>query len=267
MLDMSGNSISPAPSGGNYWKSVMVQTSGYTKVDGSTVAAPSGGAYVLFYHYPPTGQTETPTYVPAMKPTAQVVADIPQAVVTSQLSNETLAALANAQWRAASLQPNYPGLPYDASAPITPQEVANWRAANPSSVPTLNDFISPAVNPTTSKVDIVAPTTNPNASNTATTGTTVNLGTDPGITAPTLEAPPSDLFKPIKDLMQPWLTWTVPDHSATCPTWQASPSIAGHVFSIDVSHHCTFAESYRSAISAAALACWVVIAAFIILSA
>jgi beta-mannanase len=99
------------------------------------------------------------------------------------------------------------------------------------------------------------------------TATKVDLGPDPGIPAPTLETPPDDLFKPIKDLLQPWLSWQVPAHSATCPTWQAAPSISGHVFNIDLSYHCTFAEQYRSAITAAAIACWVVIAALIILSA
>lgn len=267
MLDMSGSPIAIAPATGNYWKSIMVQTGGYTKVDGSTVSAPTGGAYVMFLHYPPTGQQEMPSYLPQMKPTAQIFLDIPQPALASPMSNEALATIANAQWRAASLQLDYPGLPYDATNPITAQDVAVWRATNPSSVPTLNDYFSPALNPTTGKVDITTPTTNPNASNTAPTGTAVNLGTDPGVTAPTLETPPTDLFKPISDLMQLWLSWAVPDHDGACPTWQASPSISGHIYNIDLSYHCTFAESYRSAITAAALACWFAIAAFIILSA
>jgi hypothetical protein len=216
---------------------------------------------------PATGQTLSPAYTPAFKPTSQIIGDLPQAVTSSQLSNEALASAANAQWQAASLQPNYPGLPYDATNPITAQDVATWRAANPSVVPTLNDFISPAVNPTTSKVDTAAPVTNPNASNSASTGTAVNLGTDPGITAPTLDTPPDDLFKPISDVMQPWLSWQVPDHAGVCPTWQASPSIAGYTFNIDISYQCTFIEQFRTVIAVSAIACWVVIAAFILLSA
>jgi hypothetical protein len=87
------------------------------------------------------------------------------------------------------------------------------------------------------------------------------------VSAPTLDEPPSDLFKPIKDLLHPWMSWQVPAHAGQCPTWQAAPSIAGHVFNIDLSSHCELAEQYRHTIHAAAMACWVVIAAFIILSA
>jgi hypothetical protein len=187
------------------------------------------------------------------------------AVKAAPLSPELAAETSNRLWRDASAQPGYQGVPWSAVAPTTAPDFAPYAQAQPSSWPSTSDWGStpaPTTNP------IVSPESNPNAIPTAPSGSAkLDLGTDPGTPTPTLEDTPTDLFKPISDLLKPWTTWQVPAHSSTCPTWQAYPSIAGHVFSIDLSYHCTFAEQFRAAITAAALACWLVIAAFIILSA
>jgi hypothetical protein len=216
---------------------------------------------------PPSGQSITPNYESAMKPTKDIVADLPQELTSAYVSDEMLAAAANAQWKAASVQPGYEGLPWDSLNPITPQDVAQWRAINPEAAPTLNDYISPAINPETNQVEVTTPGSNPNTSTPGASSPQLNLGPDPGITAPNLEEAPSDLFAPIKALLQPWLNWTVPTHSSECPTWYATPNVGGYAFALDISYHCTVADEHRSLIMAAALAAWLVLAAFIVLSA
>ena len=181
------------------------------------------------------------------------------------LSPELAAETANRLWRDAAAQPGYQGVPWSSASPTTAPDFAPYAQTQPTSWPTTSDWGSTPA-PTTNPITL--PNSNPNATPTAPSGSTkLDLGSDPGTPTPTLEDVPTDLFKPISDLLKPWTTWQVPAHAGVCPTWQASPSIAGHVFSIDLSYHCTFAEQYRSAITAAAIACWLVIAAFIILSA
>lgn len=195
----------------------------------------------------------------------QAYNNLPSAALSSSLSPDLAAETANRLWRDAAAQPGYQGVPWSSASPTTAPDFAPYAQTQPTSWPTTSDWGStpvPTANP------ITPPNSNPNASPTAPSGSTkLDLGTDPGTPTPTLEDVPTDLFKPISDLLKPWTTWQVPAHAGVCPTWQAAPSIAGHVFSIDLSYHCTFAEQYRSAITAAAIACWLVIAAFIILSA
>ena len=96
-------------------------------------------------------------------------------------------------------------------------------------------------------------------------GTKIDLGIDPGTPPPTLEDLPTDLMKPVKDIMAPWLAWRVPSHTAACPVWNASPAIAGHVFAINVSYHCEVIEQWRTLIAGIAMAGWIIIAALRIL--
>jgi hypothetical protein len=184
---------------------------------------------------------------------------------SAPLSPELASETANRLWRNAAAQPGYPGVPWSNTVPTTPQDFLPWQTAQPTFWPTTNDWGSaplPNSNP------IPAPDSNSNSIPSAPSGsTTVNLGTDPGSPPPTLEDPPADLFKPIKDLLQPWLSWSVPSHVGTCPTWQAAPSIAGYVFHIDLKFHCSFIEQFRNLIFSIAMLCWILIAAFIILTA
>lgn len=181
-----------------------------------------------------------------------------------KLDKEAVAEAANRTWKDAAAQPGYPGVPWSADKPVTPNDTIPYSTQHPDdwpSVPELNSPVPIATPP------IQLPESNPDAVQAPSGATKIDLGTDPGIQAPTLEEPPTDLFKPIKDLLQPWLDWQVPAHAGQCPTWHASPVVGGHVFDIDLSYHCTFVEEWREIIVAASLACWVVIAAFIILSA
>lgn len=191
---------------------------------------------------------------------------LPQNAKDAPLSSELASELLNRLWKEASKQPDYSGVPWSAQRPVAPEDFQPYKNSESSAWPKTSDLVG---TPTTPQNPIATPFPNANqiSTPTSTTGTSSNLGVDPGVGLPTLESPPTNLFKPISDLFQPWMSWQVPNHSAVCPTWQATPSISGHFFSIDLSYHCTFAEQYRTLIYAAALAGWMVIAVFIILSA
>lgn len=202
---------------------------------------------------------------------APVVGSLPQAAYDAlpdpakiaALSPELAAEIANRHWRDASQQPDYQGVPFSTTSPVAPADFSPGITAHPSDWPSTSGLNDPV--PTTSSVTL--PTTNPNQTSAPSSATKIDLGADPGTPPPTLEDVPSDLMKPIKDVMDPWLSWQVPSHSSVCPTWHAAPSIAGHVFAVDFTDHCTFIEQYRSLIAAIALAGFVITAVFIILSA
>jgi hypothetical protein len=191
--------------------------------------------------------------------------NLPQSAKDALMSPELLAELSNRFWKDASSQPDYKGLPFDANNPITPNDATTAQNSNPQVWPHTSDIIKPVPVAASDAIPNVQP--NPNQTNPGAGGTVVDLGPDPGNPAPTLEQTPTNIFKPISDSLQPFVSWTPPSHNGVCPTWSAAPSIAGHVFNIDLSSHCAIAEQYRSTIFAAALACWIVIAIFIILSA
>lgn len=111
----------------------------------------------IYEWFSPTGQKVNPAYVPAFKPTPDIVKDLPDVALDSQLTNKQLADAGNALWRNASLQPDYPGLPWSAADPITESDVSSWKVANPASVPSLKDYISPAVDSATGKSSIQTP--------------------------------------------------------------------------------------------------------------
>lgn len=188
---------------------------------------------------------------------------LPAEAKVAQMAPELAAELANRIWQDASLQPEYQGVPFNRDKPVTAVDVAPLKTSQPSKYPITSDLVSPV--PATDPIGPIAE--NPNQTDPPPGATPVDLGPDPGITPPTLEDPPTEIFKPISDLVQPVLAWQVPAHAGNCPTWQASPSIAGHVFAIDLSSHCTIAEQYRSMIYAAALAGWLLAAFFIVFSA
>lgn len=186
---------------------------------------------------------------------------LPQAAKDAALDPEVVAELANRVWRDAAAQPDYSGEPWSSSSPATQEDFQPYTHSN--EWPRVRDLATAV--PGNGQAS--SPGTDSNRSISSETVPRLDLGPDPGVSAPDLEEPPSNLFQPIQDLLQPWLAWQVPNHSAMCPVWQAAPSIAGHTFHIDLSYHCELAEQYRALIQAAAMACWMVIAAFIILSA
>lgn len=204
--------------------------------------------------------TTAPAPVTASVP--QTVANLSSGDAGKPVSDELLAAAANAAWKAAD--PSQGGLPWSASDPITPADVAAWRAANPSMVPTVADAVSPVSNGT--KVDVApAPATSPAPAPTPGTGTKVDLGPDPNIGAPILEPTPtaSQILSPVLNLMPDLKSFAVPAHSAGCPT----PSFValGKTYTFD--SQCALLESNRALIEAAMLLCWTLASVFIVLRA
>jgi hypothetical protein len=194
--------------------------------------------------------------------------ELPLAAKEAPLSPDLAAELANRHWRDASKLPDYDGVPWSSPQPVTPDDAGRGRDEHPTDWPKTKDLDTPVPGPSPTAPSPIAPTsTNPNQTSAPAGSQKVDLGPDPGIGAPTLADPPTEIFKPVVELLKPFTTWTVPSHSSVCPTWSAAPSIAGHVFDIQLDSHCAIAEQYRSVITAAALACWVVIALFIVLSA
>lgn len=102
-------------------------------------------------------------------PAYEAVTKIPATELQKPMSNEMLAAVANSAWKAAAK--NSVGLPWSASDPITPADVADWRAQNPSAVPTVGDLTAPITNGNNVSVGPAA-----------TPGTSTNPNTGPGTT-------------------------------------------------------------------------------------
>ncbi|ELX11838.1 hypothetical protein Jab_1c04260 [Janthinobacterium sp. HH01] len=152
---------------------------------------------------------------------------LPAAAKSAMISPAVVAQIANGLWKEAASQPDYQGVPWSPSMQVTPEDMLPASSAHPADMPSTSALDEPV--PTTGPSPVALPTTNPNQTTAPSTATKVDLGADPGTPPPTLEDLPSDLMKPIKDVMQPWLSWQVPSHGASCPTWHAAPSVSGKV--------------------------------------
>jgi hypothetical protein len=193
---------------------------------------------------------------------------IPAAELAKPMSNEMLAATANVAWKAAAT--NTGGLPWSASDPITPADVAEWRASNPSAVPTVGDLTAPitngsavAVGPSATPGGSINPSTGPVT--TPGTGTQVDLGPNPNTPSPGLEATPTaqQILSPVLNLMPDLKAFAVPAHVGTCP----KPSFVAFDKTYTFDSHCGLVESNRSIIEAAMLLVWSIGAVFIVLRA
>lgn len=238
-------------SGGVWPRSTVVQ---------GTPSDPNSGTPTV-YTPPPSTQTVT-------KPKSQAVADVPDADMAKPVNPDLLAQAVNMAWQQAAVQPGYQGLPYIASDPVTSGDVQQWQSANPSSYPTVSDMLAPAVSPSTSAVaQPVAPGTEANPGiQTGTAGEpAVNLGVDPVVPLPTLEATPTAqmILNPLLGLFPDLKSFVVPSHSAECP--KPSMTLFGRALLLD--GHCSLLDSIRPSLYAVMAAVWIVIALFIILAA
>lgn len=201
-------------------------------------------------------------------PIAFAASKIPAAELAKPMSNEMLAAAANAAWKAAATSAG--GLPWSASDPITPADVAQWRSANPSAIPTVGDMTAPITNGSTVAVGPSATpgsSTNPSTGPVTTpgSGTQVDLGPNPNTPAPGLEVTPTaqQILSPLLNLMPDLKAFSVPAHVGTCP----KPSFVAFNKSYTFDSHCGLIESSRSIIEAAMLLVWGISAMFIVLRA
>lgn len=205
----------------------------------------------------------------------EAIDNLPDEDLDKKLNPEIIAALANQAWQQATTDPNYDGLPFPQSNPLTAADVLPWIQANPDLAPTVRDFVSP--NPTTNSssnpwslpANPASPAPTPAQPNQDTVNPgagspTTNLGPDPGIGAPALEPIPTaqQIAQPILDMLPDLRGYTTSSHTGECPR----PTIelyGTHVLDA----HCILIDDNKAIIQAAMLLAWALIALFIVLSA
>ncbi len=217
----------------------------------SCIAAPSTGASA-----------------PVAQSISDAVASVPDSDMTLPANPALVAQAVNNAWQAAAAQPNYPGLPFSNSNPVTVADVQAFQSSNPSAYPSVGDMLAPAVDPSTSAVaQPVAPGTvaSPGINAAPAGSAQVNLGADPGIGAPNLEATPTAqmILSPILNLFPDLKSFVVPSHSSECP--KPTMTLFGKTLVLD--EHCTLLEAVRPTLYAVMAFVWSVIGLFIILAA
>lgn len=197
-----------------------------------------------------------------------------------QVPPSQLAKIADEAWRRAAQDPNYKGLPYSATQPITSADVATWQAANPNAMPTLGDMLRPAQNPATDPNGVPispsalpntnpVPTPNPGANPGTNPGTELStrpdLGPDPNVPDPTLEDTPdaATILSPLTSLFPELRNFQMASHASQCP----KPTFDLFGRSIVMDAQCTIAEQHRSELAAVMLVVWLLVGLFILLSA
>lgn len=200
-------------------------------------------------------------------------ANVSAADKAKTLDPALIAAIANEAVTQAAAQSGYSGVPNDFYNPITKADVEKWFAGNPANVPKVGDLLAPqplANSPFSLPSGPPATLQNPLAQtgtsiNPASSSPQVNLGSDPGIGAPSLESTPTanSILAPIFNLFPSLRSYVVPSHSSQCPV--ASFDAFNKHFVMD--SHCTLAENIRVPAAAIMSAVWLIISVFIILAA
>ena len=72
---------------------------------------------------------------------------MPKDIQGAPVASETLAKVVDTAWRRAASRPEYEGVPYSVTRPITSAEVDSWAKANPELVPRVEDLFRPAGRP------------------------------------------------------------------------------------------------------------------------
>lgn len=211
---------------------------------------------------------------PSTKKMSDAVSDIPAGDLAKPVNPQFIADATNKWWQQAAAQPGYNGLPYQYSDPVTAQDVQTYQQLNPSTYPTVSDFVAPAINPATNTAPVATPSTsiNPQTGEVIQPGITptpdaakVDLGVDPVIGAPKLEATPTAamILAPLLNLFPDLRSFVVPSHSGVCP--KPSMSFFGKTYVLD--GHCSMFETVRPTLYAVMSVVWTGLALFIILAA
>lgn len=244
---------------------------------GTTSASCGSGTYQVGsacvpYTFTPAGSVPAAT----AQTLQQATTALPATELAKPLNPQLVAATANALWQHAAAQPGYAGLPYPASNPISTAEAQAWMQANPSTWPTVGDFLSPKPTTTTTTQPWALPSdptaatsplttaTNPATTNPASANPLSNLGADPGTPAPQLENIPTaqQILEPILNMLPGHRNFAAAGNAGACPT---------PVIELYGSHtmdaHCVVIEQNKATIQAAMAFAWAVVALFIVLSA
>ncbi|MRW91031.1 hypothetical protein GJ699_13630 [Duganella sp. FT80W] len=206
----------------------------------------------------PAGGTTT-------KPVADALNDLTPDQKSKPLEPKVVADIADAAWRDAASKPDYAGIPYSISDPVIAADVTAARAANPSqAVATVGDLTQPISSTNPLSEPATSPTLNP-GTNPAASQPLVNLGIDPVIGSPQLEATPTgaDILRPLTGLMPDLKNYKVPDHVGECP----KPTFELFGKSIKMDGQCSLFEDIRGQLYNAMIVVFLLIAMFIVLSA
>lgn len=236
----------------------------------SSVAC-GGGNYVIgggckAYSYPVPPPVATPGQTPQ-----QAIDSLTDAEKAKKLNPVVVAAAANQAWQKAASKPDYDGIPYSVSDPITPDEVSKWKDANPDRYPTVGDVVAPQpsanqpwklpVSPSSPTQDSspTVPGINPSSQ------PITNLGVDPVIGSPVVEDIPTadQILKPIFSLMPGFKSFDVSSGGAQCP--KPEFDALGKHYVVDT--HCSLLEQNRALLAAVMAAVWSLASALVVLRA
>lgn len=220
-----------------------------------------------------------------------IVVALPDSELAKDADPATVAVIANNVWQQAASQPNYQGIPYSASDPVTASDAVAVQQAAPASWPKNADLVSPVstgagVQPSVDPATATQPATNPSTgtgTNPSPTGTqNVAVVNTPGVNVmnkvqidfgqyPTDSAPPnigdaptgSSILAPIVGAMPGLKHFVVPSHDAQCP----KPEFKLFDKDIVMDSHCTLMEGIRPQLFAIMAAVWALLAVLIILTA
>lgn len=194
---------------------------------------------------------------------AQALADLPASTLDAALNPAAEAALANRLWAGASANDDRV-IPYSPANAITPQDVLDYRAANPGAAPTLRQFLSDPALTLGQSLPQPQPSTQP-ALPVAGAGTPIDLGFDPQIGPPELEDTPEagDILSPILNLGGDLRNMVITPQPSACPV--AAFDAFNRSYSIDA--HCSLIEPFRPLIQGAMMLVWLLVAAYAVLRA
>jgi hypothetical protein len=221
---------------------------------------------------------------PVTESVAQAVAGVPADDLSEPLDPALLAALVGALWSQAAEDDNgYAGLPFPVNAPPTAGQAQDVETALGSGAPTVGSAVSGAGSLAgASSTDPFSGTGSGTGTGTGTStgtgtgtgtatatdpgsGAQVNLGPDPGIGAPSLEAIPtaSQILAPVLGLMSDLRAWAVPAHTSQCP--EPTFDLWGNTYTI--SAQCDLLDEYGTQITVAFDVAFAVAAVLIVLTA
>lgn len=220
---------------------------------------------------------------------SDIVTKLPATELAKPADASTIAILADNLWQATAAQPGYQGIPYSVTYPVTTADAQAVQLANPATWPTNADLVSP-VSPGAGQAVTIDPAyipgTSPNpgtspSSGTAPAGSNVNVvntpnvnvanqvkvdwGASPNVASPSLEDTPtaSMILSPLINLMPSLRNFTMPSHSAVCPT----PTFNMFNTAILMDAHCTVLDGVRPTLSAVMAFVWLMLGTFIVLRA
>lgn len=210
---------------------------------------------------------------------ASAVNDLPATALTSPVDYSSMALIVNDLWKKAAAEPDYQGLPFVLTQPVTATEVQTWALANPAVYPKVADLLAPvtdtatglAPSSTASASSSVSPVTTPvnpyaTPQQTATSSSVtvaLDLGANPGIPTPALDA--SDFLQPLLNMLPGWRSALFTAQGQCMkPSFDLRPVIPSV---IEMHSHCDLFEQNRALLSAVMAVVWLMLAAFIVLGA